>query len=437
VARQLQNWIDSFLQLTDETESPKRFRMWSAIAAISTTLKRSVWIDRGRYKLYPHQYIILTGPPAVGKGEAIDAFKAIVKLADTGNIIKDRVTPERVIERLEKGFPCTTIIQPSASVIGQAASSSGGTGVFTSAQTNIPSLHIGGVTASQAPQTFAMGLEYAATVVVPELPVYLNASPWSCEFMCEMWDRNEWEYDTKHKGTFKLKDLCVGLLGGCVPDFIRKLSGTDSTAAVSGGFTSRCVFVFEAKKEKKIAFPKINGQASLEIKLAEDLKYIKQALRGEFVFDNPARLLWERYYDSMKINEFESDVIKGFKGRLMAHIFKTAMCLSAASSDNLVITEPILIHSIALISRVRDELDVCFRGVGESALVVKQDRIMAYLENKGMCSYKEILKDNMRNVTDDELTKIMYSLELVGFVTRQDIGRKVVYRQNPSMKVRP
>lgn len=306
---------------------------------------------------------------------------------------------------------------------------------------NPPTLHIGGVIPPASPpttgQSFQLGLEYAATVVVPELPVYLNASPWSCEFMCEMWDRNEWEYDTKHKGTHKLKNLCVGMLGGCVPDFIRKLSGTDSTAAVSGGFTSRCIFVFEQKEEKRLPWPKKNGQAIIEAKLADDLRHIKQNMQGEFTFAPSAVSLWEKYYGAMKIGEFESDVVKGFKRRFTAHIFKTAMCLSAAHSDSLIITEPVLTHAISLLGRVRDELDICFRGVGESSLVVKQDKIMSYIEHRGMVSYKEILKDNMRTVTDDELTKIMYSLELVTFVTRQDIGKKVVYKHNPAMKIKP
>lgn len=385
--RVLKNWLSVYVDYLKETESPQRFKTWAGISAIAATLKRNVWIDRIDFKLYPHMYIILVGPPSCGKGTSIHPALSILREADTSHIIADRVTAEKVIERLAKGFP-VTITTPTG--------------------------------------TLQLGYDYSAQIVVPELGVFLNASSWTCEFCCELWDRNEWEYDTKHKGTYKLKDISVNILGGCVPDFIRKLNRSDSTSVISGGFTSRCIFVFETQKGRKIPFPTRNGQNLVKQKLVDDLKEIS-LIKGEFKFTPAATAAWVTYYDNMKHNEFESDVVIGFKGRIMAHVFKTAMILAISESSTLVIEERHLTEAISLIHQIQDELDVCFRGVGESQLVVAQDRIMRYCEHKGITTRKEILRDNMRHITDEDLTRVLSVLEATGILIRADQGTRIVY----------
>jgi hypothetical protein len=58
------NWIYKYLKYTDQMESPSSFHIWSALAALSCTLQRKVWINRGFYTLYPNQYIILVAESA-------------------------------------------------------------------------------------------------------------------------------------------------------------------------------------------------------------------------------------------------------------------------------------------------------------------------------------------------------------------------------------
>ena len=74
------NWISSYAAALDPiTEAPSAYVIWSAISVISAVLKKKVWVRRGTYKVYPNQYIVLVGPPGVGKGTAIHPAHSFIK----------------------------------------------------------------------------------------------------------------------------------------------------------------------------------------------------------------------------------------------------------------------------------------------------------------------------------------------------------------------
>jgi hypothetical protein len=183
------SWLYSYLDYVEELESPTQFKFWSGISAISSTLKNKVFIQRGTYKILPNQYIILGGAPGIGKGTSINPATALVKKAGTANYLSDRITAEKILQRLEQGF------------------------------TNQVQQQQGGVT--QILQTVG---DKTATIISTELPVFLGASEWMIPLMCEMWEKGEFSYETKNKGSINASGLCVSLIGACVPDYITNLS---------------------------------------------------------------------------------------------------------------------------------------------------------------------------------------------------------------------
>jgi len=212
--RQLQgSWLDNYMDYTSDDEAPEIFKFWCAISALSSSLKRRVFLRRGKIKVYPNQYIVLVGPPGSGKGNAMRPAIELVREANSANMLKDRVTAEKVAELLA--------------------------GYFQSPQTN-------------SNGTLHMGVDHCATAVAPELSVFLSASDWYLQFLCQLWDENEFQYNTKKGGLQVIKDNCFGLLAACTPDYIRKIN-KDNMAAIGGGFTSRTIFAFASKKGKSVA----------------------------------------------------------------------------------------------------------------------------------------------------------------------------------------
>lgn len=395
MARQLKKpWLSSYMDFTAESESPRQYNLWCGLSAISCSLKNRVYMVRHPYKIYPNQYVILVGPPGVGKGTAINPATDLVKEASTANFISDKITPEKILEVLAAGFTGVTTTQTA-----------GG--------------HVNVLSTKDS----------TATIVSTELPILLQTSEWMLPLMCELWEKGEFTYSTKTKSSFTAKGLCVGLIAGCVPNYISKLN-KEAMAAVTGGFTSRCVFVYAGEKGKHIPWPSINGNfQSLHDNLINDLQHIG-LLNGQFQFAQETRKLWEEFYngDSIKADQFESEVVSGFKARMVSHVIKVAMCLSVSEGDSLILKRDHLFNAIALIEAVKKELDVTFRSVGESSLAVAQDRVLRYIELRGYVSRSQILRDNYRHVTDEDLNRILLVLTSAGFITEETKQSKLWYK---------
>jgi hypothetical protein len=388
VARKLKkDWIQSYMEYVSLSEAPDVYNQWAAISAIASTLKRNVYIPRGTYRIYPNQYVILIGGPGLGKGEAIKPSVEIVEEANTANILPDRITAEKIIDRLAAGFT-THITQANGTILAQKDST--------------------------------------ATIISTELPVFLGASDWMLPLMCELWDKGEFSYDTKTKGFAKIKDLSVGLLGGCVPDYIRKLN-KDVTAFITSGFSSRAIFVYASEKSKMTPWPDMSKIGVDKADLIEDLRAMSQ-LRGEVKFDYKARQLWDIFYTTLKPKQFESDIVANFKARKVAHVLKLCQVLTANQDDTLIVTASHLQNAITLVNDVEAKLEVTFRGVGDSPLAAAQDRVLTFIEQKGFVSRSEILKYNYRHVTDEDLTRVLYVATIAGLILEEFVGTKQYYR---------
>lgn len=388
-------WLEAYLEYIDGTENPTDYNLWSGISAISSSLKRRVYIWRNFVQYFPNQYIVLVGPPGIGKGASIHPVMDIVNEAGTVNFLSDKITAERIIQKLAEGF---TKIAPSATVNGGLA-------------------------------TVSFQQDHTATILSKELPVFLSSSDWLHSLLCQMWDEHSFEYETKNKGSYKVTEMCVGMLAACVPDFIRMLS-RDAMAPITGGFTARTIFVYASEKARLIPGgwgKPVQNITQLKGELVNDLSHIA-SLQGEMILDNQALTLWDsKYKEHNAKGDFDSDVSANFKSRLSSHIIKTAITISISESDSLVVTESQLKRAIEVIERIRDKVDIVFRSVGESPLAVSQDRILSYIQNNGVASRQELLRMNYRHMTDDELSKILVVLVNGGFIQETTQDHKTKY----------
>lgn len=390
--RKTHNWILTYVErMTDISEAPTSFNVWAALSMIGGVLKNHIWLDRGTYTIYPNQYIVLVGPPGVGKGSAMHPAHNFAKKPPVGtlpycNYMNDRLTAPKILEKLATGKPELMLKN----------------GVLV------------------------QSIDSSCVLFSTELSAFLGGSDWMIPFLCAAWDQGEYDYETKHTGSSIVKNMCVSLIAGCVPDFIRNLNkpGKPETA-ISGGFTARAIFVFASDKAKSIVWPDSfaagsKGQTIFD-SLTHDINIIAK-LKGECTWDGRAKFVFEKFYKSIKIDEDDSDVIRNFKARQNIHVLKVAMCLSAASRDDLVLDEYCINTAINLVDSVFRTLNVTFRGVGESSLAEAMAKIMSYIEKKGICSRQNLIKDNYRHVTTEDLDRIIITLKQMQFLMEIDMG---------------
>lgn len=383
----MSSWILDYVKAIDAvSESPFTYNLWGAISVVSSVLKRNVFLNYKTFTIYPNQYIVFVGPPGLGKGVAMRDAHEFTENGKLCNYMSDRVTAPRILERLFQGF------------------------------STAPKMINGQVVAGQK--------DSSVTLTSTELPTLIGSSDWMLTFLCDAWDKGKFDYDTKNKGSFQVNGMCVSLIGGCTPDFIRRIS-KDAHSTVSSGFSARTIFVNSSTKSKKLAFSDGLRNSPAKAQLVTDLENRLQAisnLQGEFTWDYLAKDLFEQWYKTLDTTDDDTDVYRNFRSRIHIHAIKLAMTLSAAESSSLIINRATLEKAIAIVEDVASSIDEVFRGVGESDIASSLARLQVYIERKGTVTYNELLADNIRFINHDDITKATKVLELIGFCTVSNSG---------------
>ena len=63
--RNFENWITSYGEYTEHSESPDLFHFWTGVFTIAGALRRQVWIDQRYFQWTPNFYIVLVGPAGI------------------------------------------------------------------------------------------------------------------------------------------------------------------------------------------------------------------------------------------------------------------------------------------------------------------------------------------------------------------------------------
>jgi energy-coupling factor transporter ATP-binding protein EcfA2 len=370
------------------------YLFWSALSVLSGVLKNEAYIKEGTYTLYPNQYIVLTGPPGIGKGTAINTAWRLVKNNghSIANILTDEITGPKLLEVIAGGWAAT------------------------------PKLING--------QAIIATKEHTCTIIASELQSLLDSGEGMLVRFIKLWDQNEYEYRTKNQGSNLIKEMCVNVIGCTVPDYVRGMGGA-YTSAVSGGFTARCIFVFEDKKSKELpdAIPLESDPKSKDLydKLRNDLLHIAANVKGEYTKTDEARIIFSNFYPATTPFADDSDAMLNFKARMKVHIWKIAMLMSAARRDKMVIEGQDVRDAIYLVLSVKRQLDKVFRGAGSSDIAEVTAKVQSLMDRVGMVTKTELITALHRHMDPGTLDRVLYVLETIGYCTLRKINGKVYY----------
>ena len=404
MARQLKiPWHEAFHRcIWQHTDAPSSFITWGAISLIGAALKNNVFFEIGTYTLYPNQFVVLVAPPGIGKGTVMTFVEQIVnenKGSPAVNILPDRVTAERIIELIADGWPTPLGLQGQQLVVGPN--------------------------------------DHNCLLFSTELRVLLGSSQWMLEFLEEAWSKTTFKYQTKNKGNVTIDTMCCSLLAASVPDFLKN-ANKEIALVISGGFTSRCLFIYAEEQSKDLPWPeplkKNVASKALYDDLVHDLKEIS-TLRGDFKVSAGARILFEDFLKKNRAaaSRDDSEAVANFRARVKAHVLKLAMVLSASRSNNMVISDIDMQNSISEIQKVTKTLELLFRGAGDSLDASAAARVENVVDTYGMVSKKELLRILRRHVTSETLDRVLFVLTHVEVLVTQEQNKITYYKR----KVKP
>lgn len=372
--RKCKDWIDSYIQFTENSEPPLLYRTWVAISVIAATLQRKTFLQ-WHSELYPNMYVVLVGPPGkCRKGTAMTPGYRL--LNDKGiRMAAEATTRESLIRFLRES---------------------------------------GGIDTD--PITGAVMIHASLTIYSQELTVFLGFN--NNQLMSDLTDwfdcRDRWTYRTKNMGEDDIVGVYVNLIGATTPELIHSALPMD---AVGSGLTSRMVFVYEDKKGKKCPAPFVTKQElQLRELLSQDLGQIL-LLRGEFKITPEFMDRWiEWYLHADEKLPFEDPRFAGYFERRPTHLLKLCMIMSASRGNDLRITVQDFNRALALLTKTEEKMPMVFMGHGKNQQADTLTKIMAYLGNKGTTKESELLRAFYRDVDRRGLENILSTLQSMGLV---------------------
>lgn len=330
-------FLRSYQDFVGNLEVPPSYHTFCSLVALAALTQRKVYTMKGDYiRIYPNLYVILVGPPGIGKNTAMEVTEDLLhhfKLP----VSAESVTREKLI----------LDIQAQEQILA-----------------HLP-----------ADDKYRMISPY--TCFATELSEFLGAGGIGMiSFLTDIYSRNLYEVRTKNKGVVKLNGPFLNLIAGTTPDWITTYLKDD---IISGGFSRRCIFVYETARFGSNPLPKITPQmrAAWE-KVVERSETIRK-LAGPFKWSDEATRFFVNWYPT-RLAKPDPNLL-GYYETKDIQMLKVAMLVALSEQDELVLERHHMTAALDLLALVEMNLSRVFQGIGRNELNAATTKVSDALIN--------------------------------------------------------
>ena len=210
------------------------------------------------------------------------------------------------------------------------------------------------------------------------------------------------------------------MLCATAPDWLPHILTKESTG---GGFTSRCLFIVEDKKEKLVPDP---NEYPPDLKLKQDLLHdleVIQSISGGYKLSNEANEAYKAWYEGEEEKEQTGDsALDGYRARRPTHVKKVALCLCASRTSERIIQVEDFHRALGMLEAAEVNMPRVFAGLGKSRYSQEMEIVHALIESRGTILRSEVLQMMYRDLDEQALegiTKTLYEMKYI------DVTRKV------------
>ena len=297
IARRLGNWIEAYQEYTEILPSPLIFRKWAAISTVASAMERRMWVRTMGSNLYPGLFIILVGPPGIGKGQAIHPGEMLLREVPDIHVGPSDMTTASLIDALNESVRRIILLGDPPFV------------------------------------------EYnSLTVISRELGVLIPS--WETSLMNNLTDIYDgFTVDQKRRGKdlrIQIKAPQINLLGACTPSYLNEVL---PPGAWDQGFISRTILVYSGDRVQRDPFAEDEREGltgRLHNDLLHDLKTIALDY-GQMSFTSPAAQAIKAWIKSGCAPEPKHQKLQFYNARRAAHLLKLCMVASIATTGDKII----------------------------------------------------------------------------------------------------
>jgi len=385
--RALNNWINAYLNWTEDTEPAKIFHKWTALYVISSALRKKIRLSLGRLSVYPNLYIVFVAEPGVArKSQAIRFGEQIMSEIPDIIVSADSTTREALLDDLESAL----------------------------SEEQMPD----GTTLRHC----------SLNVISKEFESFLGQKKENTKLLVlltDLFDCQElpWKYRTKHSGSNVIPSVFFNMLAATTPD---SLASSLPSSAIGGGLTSRIMCVWADKLYKKCTRPE-ETKAIIELKkkLVDDLFKISR-MAGTIEFSPECFSKWDNWYSNY--NEIsptrlcDDPSFNAWYSRKPMYILKIAIICSAAKSSSLILEWEAIEQSFELVHNIEKDMGKVFSSIGKSLITSEVDLVMQIIKNKKFITEKNLLSMVWRDIDSNKFDNVIQTAMRTGKVMRGYLG---------------
>ncbi len=348
--RRLKDWIKSYLEFTESSESPEVFHFWVAVSTLGGALRRRVWIDQRHFEWTPNFYIIFVAPAG------------IVSKSTTIGI---GVNLLREIEDIKFGPDSGTW-----QAIGKS---------LMDAVELVPT----------DPQNLESIMESMSCITCApgELGTFIDFNDRKLiDTLTSLWDgqRGVFEHRTATAGIISIENPWINLISATTPAWLRRNVPEE---AIGAGLASRIIFVFGEKKRRLIPYPGLVGNDKVFDALREDLVFdlkLVASMYGEMVL-TPEAVAWgtdwyENHWENRPVH-MASARYDSYLARKQTHTHKLAMVISASKSSDCIIDVEHLKAAERIMSATEHDMIKVFESIGVAPMSRLMQEVINFLHN--------------------------------------------------------
>ncbi len=405
------DYLNNYLQLVEDTESPRIFHLWSAIYGISSALGRRCYLPFGTGEIHANLYVLLVGNPGTRKSTAAKLAEKFIRRNTGCRFAPSDTGFQR--QGLTRAFLGESSQNVEKALLNQQVLAEGVTGLESLMNICV---------ADDSPEAeeameIAKADKHALTIVASEFSRIIGQNNMAMmDFLGERYDGESYHYETSTT-KIDLPNTLLNMLACTTPVSI---ANSLPPAAGGQGFLSRIILVYGARKYKKVPRPR-EFDGGLKSQVDDVVGGVYREMHGAFSETQAALKFSEELYDVPV--EIPDSRFAYYAERRYTHLIKVAMALCASrGSMEISVTDYEEAHRILRATEIGMPDALGEFGMNKFA-ALKQDIIDQLRSNQGPLLMEQIVAMFHRDAKSSEIVEVIVEMMNAGIIVQSQTAQ--------------